>query len=182
MDLKMIVVLILLHLQSLNRIGELSEWPNEQAWKVCILARVSRVRISHSPQTNQMNPVNFAGFFYLKLFTKKALMRRIFIKIKRNKKQAMFFMAFLTLLNTVLHSSFVGDMKFYETLLAMSISFPILSFILGLIPALIPIKKLNYLRRWLTYSYLWLFIFHCLFLVAFTFIGLANFVNYMRSY
>ena len=29
--------------------GEVSEWPNEQAWKVCILARVSRVRIPPSP-------------------------------------------------------------------------------------------------------------------------------------
>ena len=29
--------------------GELSEWSNELAWKASILARVSRVRISHSP-------------------------------------------------------------------------------------------------------------------------------------
>ena len=29
--------------------GEMSEWSNEQAWKVCILARVSRVRIPLSP-------------------------------------------------------------------------------------------------------------------------------------
>jgi hypothetical protein len=30
--------------------GELSEWLKEHAWKVCILERVSRVRISYSPQ------------------------------------------------------------------------------------------------------------------------------------
>jgi hypothetical protein len=30
-------------------IGDLSEWSNEQAWKVCIRASVSRVRIPQSP-------------------------------------------------------------------------------------------------------------------------------------
>ncbi len=29
--------------------GEVSEWSKEQAWKVCILATVSRVRIPLSP-------------------------------------------------------------------------------------------------------------------------------------
>jgi|JI10StandDraft_1071094.scaffolds.fasta_scaffold36279_8 hypothetical protein len=29
--------------------GDLSEWSNEQAWKVCIRASVSRVRIPQSP-------------------------------------------------------------------------------------------------------------------------------------
>ncbi len=32
-----------------QKTGEVSEWSNEQAWKVCILARVSRVRIPPSP-------------------------------------------------------------------------------------------------------------------------------------
>ena len=45
---------VLVHLHS-QKNGELSEWPNEQAWKVCILARVSRVRISHSPLIKQMS-------------------------------------------------------------------------------------------------------------------------------
>jgi hypothetical protein len=30
--------------------GEVSEWLKEHAWKVCIPARVSRVRIPPSPQ------------------------------------------------------------------------------------------------------------------------------------
>ncbi len=30
--------------------GEVSEWLKEHAWKVCILERVSRVRIPPSPQ------------------------------------------------------------------------------------------------------------------------------------
>lgn len=34
-------------------IGDLSEWSNEQAWKVCIRATVSRVRIPQSPQDDQ---------------------------------------------------------------------------------------------------------------------------------
>src|ERR1043165_9553920 len=34
---------------ALPKNGEVSEWPNEQAWKVWILARVSRVRIPPSP-------------------------------------------------------------------------------------------------------------------------------------
>jgi hypothetical protein len=29
--------------------GDLSEWSNEQAWKVCIRVTVSRVRIPQSP-------------------------------------------------------------------------------------------------------------------------------------
>ena len=34
----------------LPQIGEVSEWLKEHAWKVCILERVSRVRIPPSPQ------------------------------------------------------------------------------------------------------------------------------------
>ena len=33
-----------------SRKGEVSEWLKEHAWKVCILERVSRVRIPPSPQ------------------------------------------------------------------------------------------------------------------------------------
>ena len=36
--------------------GEVSEWSKEQAWKVCILATVSRVRIPLSPQEHKMQP------------------------------------------------------------------------------------------------------------------------------
>lgn len=32
-----------------NRIGDLSEWSNEPAWKACIRVTVSRVRIPRSP-------------------------------------------------------------------------------------------------------------------------------------
>ena len=35
--------------EALAQEGELSEWLKEHAWKVCILERVSRVRIPHSP-------------------------------------------------------------------------------------------------------------------------------------
>jgi hypothetical protein len=49
---------ISLHLRS-KLSGEVSEWPNEQAWKVCILARVSRVRIPPSPQVIVSNDIIF---------------------------------------------------------------------------------------------------------------------------
>jgi len=37
-----------LHLPS-NKLGNLSEWSNEPAWKACIHESVSRVRIPQSP-------------------------------------------------------------------------------------------------------------------------------------
>lgn len=43
-----------------NGKGEVSEWSNEHAWKVCILERVSRVRIPPSPQEAQA----MSGLFY----------------------------------------------------------------------------------------------------------------------
>jgi hypothetical protein len=42
--------------------GELSEWLKEHAWKVCILERVSRVRIPHSPPS-PAEALAQAGFF-----------------------------------------------------------------------------------------------------------------------
>lgn len=39
--------------------GDLSEWSNEQAWKVCIRVTVSRVRISQSPLKTQRKSVAF---------------------------------------------------------------------------------------------------------------------------
>ena len=45
--------------------GEVSEWLKEHAWKVCILERVSRVRIPSSPQTqSQQCPAFWLGIFY----------------------------------------------------------------------------------------------------------------------
>jgi hypothetical protein len=41
-----------------------SEWLKEHAWKVCILERVSRVRIPSSPQ--KISPVS-AGFFHYRI-------------------------------------------------------------------------------------------------------------------
>ncbi len=38
-----------------NKIGDLSEWSNEQAWKVCIRVTVSRVRIPQSPPKAQVH-------------------------------------------------------------------------------------------------------------------------------
>jgi hypothetical protein len=43
--------------------GEVSEWLKEHAWKVCILERVSRVRIPPSPQVFIIAPAAYtAGF------------------------------------------------------------------------------------------------------------------------
>ena len=44
----------------------MSEWSNEQAWKVCILARVSRVRIPPSPQINFLCQLQIMETFYPK--------------------------------------------------------------------------------------------------------------------
>lgn len=44
--------------------GEVSEWSNEQAWKVCIPARVSRVRIPPSPQIKSEMPNTDQETFY----------------------------------------------------------------------------------------------------------------------
>ncbi len=109
-------------------------------------------------------------------------MRRIFLRLKRQKKQAILFIVFLTLLNTVLDDLLVKSQSLPETIMAMVISFPIISFLLGLFPALIPIRKLSYLRRWLTYSYLWLFMFHCLFLASFTIIIIGKIVDISRGF
>jgi hypothetical protein len=49
------------------QIGEVSEWLKEHAWKVCILERVSRVRIPPSPPIHQMS--RDSGLFY-NLFAK----------------------------------------------------------------------------------------------------------------
>ena len=51
-------ILILLHPFRKERpqIGEVSEWPNERAWKVRVLAMVPWVRIPPSPQRNAVRP------------------------------------------------------------------------------------------------------------------------------
>src|SRR5579863_8311195 len=45
------------------RSGEVSEWLKEHAWKVCILERVSRVRIPPSPQDRIGVPAIGGAFF-----------------------------------------------------------------------------------------------------------------------
>ena len=47
--------------------GEVSEWLKEHAWKVCILERVSRVRISYSPQFDLL-PRLSRGIFVIGFF------------------------------------------------------------------------------------------------------------------
>jgi hypothetical protein len=42
--------------------GEVSEWLKEHAWKVCILERVSRVRIPPSPQDRNDVPAKGGAF------------------------------------------------------------------------------------------------------------------------
>ena len=44
--------------------GEVSEWLKEHAWKVCILERVSRVRIPPSPQDFITEPQLCWGFLF----------------------------------------------------------------------------------------------------------------------
>ena len=48
-------------------IGEVSEWLKEHAWKVCILERVSRVRIPLSPLSTA-EALAKAVFRFIKLF------------------------------------------------------------------------------------------------------------------
>ncbi len=43
----------------------MSEWLKEHAWKVCILERVSRVRISYSPQILAMENSNDKFYVYI---------------------------------------------------------------------------------------------------------------------
>ncbi len=45
--------------------GEVSEWPKEHAWKVCIRLFVSRVRIPPSPPYKQKSPTCFSGRAFL---------------------------------------------------------------------------------------------------------------------
>jgi hypothetical protein len=45
--------------------GEVSEWPKEHAWKVCIRLFVSRVRIPPSPPYKQKSPTCFSGGAFL---------------------------------------------------------------------------------------------------------------------
>lgn len=50
----------------LGQSGEVSEWLKEHAWKVCILERVSRVRIPSSPPDFIITPAaKAAGFSFV---------------------------------------------------------------------------------------------------------------------